>query len=76
MLYKTVIATCERLELWAEAVDLFEEAKRCRAVSPELYTLLVRASVRRGDAALARSIYADMIRRGFHPSQSLTNLVQ
>jgi pentatricopeptide repeat domain-containing protein 1 len=76
VLYKTVIATCERLELWAEAVDLFEEAKRARAVSPELYTLLVRASVRRGDAALARSIYSDMVRRGYHPSPSLTNLVK
>ena len=57
-------------------MDLFEEAKRARAVSPELYTLLVRASVRRGDAALARSIYSDMVRRGYHPSPSLTNLVK
>jgi len=55
VLYKTLISTCERLDLWTEALEMVEKGRSGRVLNAEAYSLLVRASVRRGDAQLARA---------------------
>lgn len=75
VLYKTLISTCERLDLWTEALEMVEKGRSARVLNGEAYSLLVRASVRRGDAQLARMFYNEMVGRGYPATKALTNLV-
>lgn len=76
VLFKTLISICDRCDAWPMALTFFQEMSARMPIGAEVFTLMVRASTRRGEDDRARQLLQDMAQAGHRPPPVVSNLVR